>query len=259
MESGPHHNEDAKLLLTPGAIPLQNLPNSTSTDSHSPSTIFTRERFSKTSSRDTSFDNDYQPVQESDPSAGQKPDGYSPWDRFTSKIEQTLVDRWLIELSACGGSLLSLLALVIFLHHYDGRAQPDWPYNITINSVLSWFTTLMKALMLVSVTACLSQANRIQFSTTPHAFKDSLVYDSASRGPKGSLQLLWGFRARYVNRPLTALILLKLTIGIGYRYVASIGAVITILTLAVDPTVQQIVTIIRDQRNSAVPASLSGA
>lgn len=46
---------------------------------------------------------------------------------------------------------------------------------------------------------------------------------------------------------------------IYYRYVASIGAIVTILALAVDPTVQQIVSIRSDQRNSTVPASLGRA
>lgn len=238
MDSDPHQNEDVKLLSTSGAFPLKTLSGPSSTDSRKTSPRVTLERLGSTSSRNTSFENSYQPVQEREPAVQVASGWHSLWDRLTWKIEQTLVNRWLIELWACAGSLLALIAIAVFLHNYDGRAQPDWPHNVTINSVLSWFTTLMKALMLVSVTSCLSQANWIHFTTTPHAFKDFLVYDSASRGPKGSLQLLWGFRVRYI---------------------ASIGAMITILALAVDPTVQQMVSIRTEQRNSTVPASIGRA
>ncbi|KAL8828506.1 MAG: hypothetical protein Q9191_002545 [Dirinaria sp. TL-2023a] len=229
MDFDPRQNEDAKLLSTSRAIPLKTFSGASS---------ITLERLGSTPSRNTSFENSYQPVQEPAPVIGVT-SGWRPWwDRLRWKIEEALVNRWLIELSACGGSLLALITIAVFLHNYDGRAQPDWPHNVTINSVLSWFTTIMKALMLVSVASCLSQANWIHFKTTPHAFKDFLVYDSASRGPKGSLQLLWGFRVRYI---------------------ASVGAIITILALAVDPTVQQMVSIRSEQRNSTVPASLGRA
>ena len=185
------------MLSISSALPLQPLPHLDPTRHHTFSPESAREPLGISSStRDTSSKSGHQLVQVHDPSTEQTSGRYSLRDPRGLRTEQIIVDRWLIELSACGGSLLALFAILIFLHSYDGRAQPDWPYHITINSVISWFTTLMKALMLVSITACLSQANWIHFRTQPHAFKDFLVYDSASRGPRGSLQLLWNFRGR---------------------------------------------------------------
>ena len=152
--------------------------------------------FDSFSSRDNASKTSYQPVDKCHTSKEQTPGWNSSRNRSATRLEQSIADRWLLELSACGGSLLALFATFIFLHHYDGRAQPDMPCNVTINSVTSLLTTIMKALMLVAVTACRSQANWIHYKTRSHAFKDFLVYDSASRGPNGSLQLLWNFQIR---------------------------------------------------------------
>ena len=61
---------------------------------------------------------------------------------------------WTVEVLAFVVSFVSLIAIVVILRHYDGHSQPDWPHNITLNSVLSWFTTLFKASLLVPVAAC---------------------------------------------------------------------------------------------------------
>ena len=196
MDSESHQNEDAKLLSTSTIYPLQTLSNLDSTASRRYSTDPISNPSGSATSRDSSFKNGFNVVKKPDMRAEQTFQQYSSWDRLRLWIGQKTVDRWIVELSACGGSVLALFAIFILLNHYNGRAQPDWPYNITINSMISFFTTLMKALMLVSVTACLSQTNWIYFRTTPHTFKDFLVCDSASRGPEGSMQLLWDSRAR---------------------------------------------------------------
>lgn len=111
-------------------------------------------------------------------------------------FNKLIVKWWIWELLGCFGSLLSFFAIVGVLMYYDGRGQPEWPYNITINSVLSWLTTAMKAFLLFSVAACIGQANWLHFRARPHALVDLIAYDSASRGPFGSVQLLWRLRAK---------------------------------------------------------------
>ena len=103
---------------------------------------------------------------------------------------------WTLELLSYTVSLVSLVAIIVILRHYEGHAQPAWSHNITLNSVLSWFTTLFKANLLVPIVACLSQASWVHFRSGPRPLIDMVVYDSASRGPMGSLRLLFTLRAK---------------------------------------------------------------
>ena len=82
------------------------------------------------------------------------------------------------------------------------------------------------------------------FTTSPVGAQEALC-SCFGTSAEGRLSLL-----------LSALTISKLTVQ---RYIASIGAVITILAIAVDPTVQQMVTIRNDQRSSTVSASLGRA
>lgn len=115
---------------------------------------------------------------------------------LTTNFSPLIMKWWIWELSGCFGGLFSFFAIVGVLKHYDRRAQPEWPYNVTINSVVSWLATAMKAFLLFSVAACIGQANWLHFRSRPRALIDLMVHDSASRGPFGSVQLLWSLRAK---------------------------------------------------------------
>jgi hypothetical protein len=114
--------------------------------------------------------------------------------------------RWLYvrgwELSACCGSLIAFISMVALLKPFEGKAQPSWPYGITLNSAVSWLNTIMKGMLLVSAAACISQSTWIYYGSTLNSISkgQSLailsMYDSASRGPWGSVQLLWALGGR---------------------------------------------------------------
>lgn len=105
---------------------------------------------------------------------------------------------WTVELLAFVVSLASLIAMIVLLRHYNGRSQLDWPHNITLNSVLSWCTTLFKASLLVPVAACFGQSSWAHYRSGSRPLTDLAIYESASRGPMGSIQLLWYFKAKCV-------------------------------------------------------------
>ncbi len=92
-------------------------------------------------------------------------------------------------------SLLSMVAIVLVLRLHEGRPLPTWPFSITINSLVSVFTTIMKATMLVPIAAGISQMKWHWFQQH-HVLNDIEVYDEASRGPWGGLKLLWSIRWR---------------------------------------------------------------
>ena len=106
------------------------------------------------------------------------------------------INLWLWELGACTGSLLTFSAIAGLLFAYDGRPQPEWPYGITLNSALSWLSTITKSLLLLPAAECISQCIWISYTARPQKLGTIATFDAASRGPWGSLKLLWSLKAR---------------------------------------------------------------
>ena len=104
-----------------------------------------------------------------------------------------LSDGWTLEILSFIGSLGALLAIVGILVRYNGRPGPEWPDHVAINSVILWFTALMKAMLFVPTAACISQASWNRYHGKARPLKEAAISDSASRGPLGSLRLLSHF------------------------------------------------------------------
>jgi Protein of unknown function (DUF3176) len=95
-----------------------------------------------------------------------------------------------------------------------------WKSKISLNAIISVFATISKSALLVPVTACVSQLKWRHFEYNARALKEMDVFDRSSRGPLGALELL---------------------MSVNWRApVASIGAGIILLALAIDPFTQQI-------------------
>lgn len=127
---------------------------------------------------------------------------------------------WEWEFAAC--LLLLATPIIIFstLYPHDGQPLPQWPFKISINSLLSVYALVFKAAMGLILTSCIGQLQWRWFSET-RPLADMLLFDNATRGADGALGLIWRQKFR---KPLTAL-----------------GCVITVLAVAVDPFVQQLV------------------
>ncbi len=105
------------------------------------------------------------------------------------------IDWWIKELSALLISLSSLLCIILTLRIYDGRPLPDWPLSITINSMVSIFSTIMGMTLLMPLAEGISQAKWLWFRKY-HPLSDMEVYNRGSRGPWGALEMLWIVRWR---------------------------------------------------------------
>ncbi|KAI0409817.1 hypothetical protein F4802DRAFT_603980 [Xylaria palmicola] len=113
-----------------------------------------------------------------------------------------------------------ILALVICIGATVGLVQ--WLLPIQPNSVISILTTVSKTAMLVPAASCLSQLKWHHFSRRPQRLTDLQLFDSASRGPWGSVLFLF-----QLPRLSTAFL------SVGF-------AVLTIVALGIDPSAQQI-------------------
>ncbi|CAI0651714.1 unnamed protein product, partial [Colletotrichum noveboracense] len=94
-------------------------------------------------------------------------------------------------------SIASLGALVVLLYGFNDQPLPDWPSGITVNTAVAFISTVARTAFTVPVAEGLSQCKWNWFKKKPRHLRDFDLFDSASRGPWGSMSLLirtkgWG-------------------------------------------------------------------
>jgi hypothetical protein len=77
---------------------------------------------------------------------------------------------------------------------FDGRALPNLPLNITLNTFLALFTTCCKAAFMVPIAEALSQWKWNIYAGSSRPLFDFQILDVASRGSWGSSMLIWHFK-----------------------------------------------------------------
>jgi len=82
----------------------------------------------------------------------------------STRIFNALEYWWNFETLCCLWALCNLFAIIITLVIHQERIVPRWPYAISINSVISIFTALMKAALMVVVAAGKSHYDLIFWS-----------------------------------------------------------------------------------------------
>lgn len=129
---------------------------------------------------------------------------------------------WKWELLAAVFSISCMAAVVAILATVQDKPLDHWRFSIQPNSMVSIFSTLSNFALLLGVREGLSQLKWIYFQKKRHRLFDLQIFDDASRGPIGSLRLLW---------------MLKLQIT-----PASVGAIVIIVSLAMGPFTQQVLS-----------------
>jgi len=128
---------------------------------------------------------------------------------------------WWWELGAILVSLVSMSLILAVLCYMNGRLLSNWKLPIQLNSLIAIFSTFARSALMLVLAEGLSQLKWNHFEKR-HTTLDWLqIYDEASRGPWGSLMYLLRMRK-------------------DMRAVATLGAVLTILALAIEPFTQQI-------------------
>ncbi|PPJ50404.1 hypothetical protein CBER1_06978 [Cercospora berteroae] len=129
---------------------------------------------------------------------------------------------WWFEVLGMVTSVAALLAIFGILFAYSGEPLSAWKAELRPNTIVAVLSTLSKSAMLMVVAQCIGQLKWLYFAQRPHPLQHIEIFDDASRGPLGSAKLL-------VHVNWTALL-------------ASLGAIITLLSLAMDPFVQQVIS-----------------
>ena len=143
----------------------------------------------------------------------------------TSEIDPNLEKRpgllslWWLEVASCLLFITAFIALVTTLRICNGSPLPDLPFKISINTLVAFYSVILKGAAALVLANGISQCKWSWFQT-PERLADLVVYDDASRGPWGAFTLLWHLRLRPI--------------------VTSIGAFTTVLLIVIEPFTQQI-------------------
>ncbi|VUC32467.1 unnamed protein product [Clonostachys rosea] len=145
---------------------------------------------------------------------------------------------WAFEAVALILSALQLLGMIGVLAYFNGRVA-ETSAIITPNTIVSILSTGSKASLLSAAAGCISQSNWVLFADQPRRLFDFGIVADASRGPLGSTRLLFSksFRGGLLVR---------------------LGALITLLTIALDPFAQQLVKL-RNMQTSRPGGQISQA
>lgn len=131
---------------------------------------------------------------------------------------------WQWEFFAAAISLACFTSIVGVLIAYRDKSLSSWnaAFGITLNTLVATLSTLSKTALLVPVASCLSQLKWIHIVTASRTLNEVQVFDDASRGPWGSLTLIWKIHIK--------------------AKLAAWGSIITLLALAMSPFAQQLLS-----------------
>lgn len=143
-------------------------------------------------------------------------------DRTSESSTSRFWTNWEWEFAACLFVFATPLITFATLYPYNARDQPlpQWPFKVSLNSLLSVYSIILKACIGFVLVSCIGQLQWTWFSEI-RPLSDMVCFDSATRGADGALSLIWYQKFR---QPLTTL-----------------GCIIMILVIAVDPFIQQLI------------------
>lgn len=127
---------------------------------------------------------------------------------------------WKYESAACLLVLATPVVIFATLYPHNGQPLPQWPFGVSINSLLSVYALVLKASTAIILTSCIGQLQWKWFASKPRPLYDVVRFDQATRDASGALKLMW---RQGIRQPLTTL-----------------GCAITILAFAIDPFMQQL-------------------
>lgn len=112
---------------------------------------------------------------------------------------------WWLEVLAASFSLVCLLVTIGVLRVLDGKQYESWRVanvDITPNTLVSVLATFSKSSLLLPVAEGISQLKWLFFQHRAHRSVDMQVFDDASRGPLGSVHLLWSLNTHVSRLPM---------------------------------------------------------
>ncbi|KAK7996496.1 N4-(beta-N-acetylglucosaminyl)-L-asparaginase [Apiospora arundinis] len=136
---------------------------------------------------------------------------------------------WTPEIAALLCSEAALIALIILLSKEDQKPLNNWKAPFSLNTVAAILSVAFRTPLAFAVGSCLGQGKWSWFSKRSGPVAVFTAIDEGSRGPLGSLQLLWRLKARQVLSEAKC------------SHWVSFGALATVALVGVDPFLQAII------------------
>ncbi|OJJ78426.1 DUF3176 domain-containing protein [Aspergillus glaucus CBS 516.65] len=152
-----------------------------------------------------------------------RPDSVAAQLRIKCGWKYLTMDTWYGETFLLTFSFFSFLAIVVVLAVYDEKPSPSLKWGLKLNTIISILATACKSSLIFVVSEAMGQLKWIWFWTGKRKLKSLQTIDEASRGPLGSVSVLF-------SRPRKG------------RALIMFGAAITLLALAFEAFMQQIVS-----------------
>ncbi|KAF7533252.1 hypothetical protein G7054_g7213 [Neopestalotiopsis clavispora] len=143
---------------------------------------------------------------------------------------------WLFDLFLITMSAGALFVTIVLLRVHDGKRQPLWQV-LSLNSLVSWLSTLSKGCLLIPASKSLSQLNWVWFAARPRQLLDLEDFDAASRGFLGSARLLLKLRGKHF---------------------ATFGCLALMASLGFDPFIQNLIHYYSGQVEAIALTALTG-
>ncbi|KAK8209881.1 hypothetical protein IWZ01DRAFT_542657 [Phyllosticta capitalensis] len=116
--------------------------------------------------------------------------------------------------------MISIVAIICYVS--ANRSLSQWNFQLAPNTVISIFVTAAKTSMLLAVAQGLSQLKWIHYREKAHSLLELDHFEEASRGPWGAFMFLCTAKRSAVT--------------------AALGAFIVVVSLAMDPFAQQVIS-----------------
>lgn len=144
---------------------------------------------------------------------------------------------WAAEVAWCVVALVLLASVVAILRYYEHKPENTLFGYISLNTIIAFVATLCRAAMVIPISEGISQLKWNAFASGPRSLMDLHAFDQASRGPYGSMMLLFRTRGRCVFTPLQS------HVGTDHNLprllgVSTIAALVVISSLVTSPLTQ---------------------
>lgn len=164
------------------------------------------------------------------------------WQLCWQVVRVKFGSTWAWEIGGIFISISCMIAVLSTLPYLSDHPLSDWKFPLGPNTMISTSITVTKTSMLLVIAEGISQLKWSYFQDRRHPIAELQDFDEASRGPWGSTMFLFSAKK--------------------HALVASLGALIMVAALAMDPFGQQIVSfetryIPQNGSNGTIPVAYS--
>ncbi|KAI9172581.1 hypothetical protein HJFPF1_02087 [Paramyrothecium foliicola] len=137
------------------------------------------------------------------------------------RVKASSPHSWILEISMVFLSVAALLAVSILLPLYHDKPLSSWTFFLSFNTIISILGAISRSSLAFAIGSCISQEKWNWFRQKVDYVVAFDRFDEASRGPWGSIRLLYWIR---------------------FRHWVAIGAACTVVLLGFEPLLQAGIT-----------------